>query len=586
MKNIVMTIALMGVCICLGIATPILAAEVDVHADVESRELFENMPVKGLITITHPRNIAIDDKSFKMEKAPLTVSLVKEEPMTATGDLVMSIYSFEIGPQPKGAHSLPSVSVKAGSKEYRSIPTTYQIKDGSASDTVPAQSSVAATTSSSVDSSVVLRFEPFIEGPSTLYPGQQTLVGYNYIFNVNLDTTGEETPLLEAKGLIKIGDKIVKEGENQGLSILQIAQIVQGDNPGEYSFGPSHLEGKAYRLNSMGQRVYAKQKISINTPSLTIKVEPFPAADKPISFNGALGNFTWQVKLLTPAIVQVGDEVSLQIDATGKGNLASLSLPELCCQPGISGFFRLSDLPPVGTVEGTIKHFVVTLRPLTDAVKEIPSLEFSSFDPDEKKYVIVRSEPIPLKVKPAANQPSNIPKPTPAQSEIPQRDWKDQWNQTSLIAIEGNYPLSSTDLQDFFLGTWWSLLVLPIGIGAFIFQINLKRQLEKMPKRVAEQGNVLLQSALNASPGSAEQYRLLQKALLVKLVERQELGSADIAVELLATSGMQGKVRSLLLAIEEKRFSGQVGYPNAQQLKEAQEIVAELDALDTKGGEL
>lgn len=582
MSKTATTFILLSVCYCLGIVTPILAAEVDVHADVETRELFENMPVKGLITINHPRQTAIDEKTFKLDNAPLAVTLVKEEPMTATGDLVLSIYSFELGPQPKGAHSLPSVSVKVGGKEYRSIPTTYQIKDSSAP-TSPAPGTAAGSGS---DSGVVLRFEPFIEGPTVLYPGQQTLVGYNYIFNVNLEATAEETPLLEAKGLIKIGEKIIKEGENQGLNILQVAQIVQGDKPGDYTFGPSRLEGKAYRINSIGQRNYIKQKIAVTAPALTIKVVPFPTADKPVSFNGALGNYTWQVKLLSPAMVQVGDEVSLGIDASGKGDLASLALPELCCQPGISGFFRLSDLPPIGTVDGPIKHFVVTLRPLTDAIKEIPSLEFSSFDPEAKKYIVVQSEPIPLTVKPAASQASSVrtPKPTTPRQEAPLGDWEDQWNQTSLIAIEGNYPLSSSDLQNLFLGTWWSLLVLPLGVGAFIFQINLKRQLEKMPsQRAAEQGNMLLQEALSAPQGSADQYRLLQKALLVKLVEKQELGSADIAVEQLATSGMQGKVRSLLLAIEEKRFSGQTGYPNAQQLKEAKEIGSELDAIESSG---
>src|SRR5262249_12112481 len=50
------------------------------------------------------------------------------------------------------------------------------------------------------------------------------------------------------------------------------------------------------------------------------------------------------------------------------------------------------------------KRLIFSLIPLTSFVKEIPSIEFSSFDPLSGKYVIRKSNPIPITVLPAARQ--------------------------------------------------------------------------------------------------------------------------------------------------------------------------------------
>ncbi|WP_206973100.1 hypothetical protein, partial [Vibrio parahaemolyticus] len=80
----------------------------------------------------------------------------------------------------------------------------------------------------------------------------------------------------------------------------------------------------------------------------------------------------------------------------------SISLPNIRRQPGFDGFFQMSDLPAVGvlTDQGDAKRFLVMMRPLTEAITQIPGVEFSFFNPENETYSTLQSPPIPIKVRP------------------------------------------------------------------------------------------------------------------------------------------------------------------------------------------
>lgn len=543
-----------------------LTADVKVEAEIEDKAIFEALPVKGLITVTYPSDQTINADSFRMEGKPLKVDHVQDIPMT-TGNLKISIFRFDVEPKDKGLHILPEISVVVGGKTYKSITSTYQVKGME-------DKGVSKNTEG-----IVLKLEAFVDGPTTLFPGQKTVLGYRYSFNGNIETSVEETPLLEAKGLIKVGEKIVKQAEKGDFSILQITQEVQGDKPGTYSFGPSTLEGFPYHQDSLGKRSYAKQKLSSVVPPVTITVKDFPTEDKPASFNGTLGNYQWTVALISPSSMSMGDEISLKADISGEGVMDTVKLPELCCQPGMTGLFRLGDLPPVGKTQDKTKTFVISMRPLSTSIKEIPSLEFSSFDPKTEKYVVSRSKPIPITVTALKTAP---PEPIHPDTQKPQEqvspDWQKSLSKTEPIEIEGIYPLTISDLQNCFLGTWWTLMLIPLGFGILIYQLNLQKFIaQKQTQVVVRQSQDYFDEALNAKPDSSERHNLLIKAFLLRLVERGELKSDNISPEQLSEEGLQGEVRSFLLGVEKKRYTGKnIGY-EAELIKNAKALFSKID---------
>lgn len=575
----------------------LLAVQVDV--DIES-QFFGSAPIAGTVIVSHSKEEKIDPTRFKLGNEPLKVELIKEEPMTASGDLVLSLFRFQLPPKTIGLHIFPEVTVVIGGKDYQSVPRTYEVKDAASNNYLPPpqaqiQSQQYSPPQTSLPQAVkpqpYLQLKTYIDGPEELYPGQQIMVGYRYFYTSSLDTTQEVIPLLDAEGFTKIGDKLIAEKELNGMSVQQITQKIEAKEPGDYTFGPSILEGYSYELDS-GRKVYSKEKLSSTAPAITLHVVPFPKADKPPSFNGAIGNFTWTVKLVSPTTVHVGDEIELSIDAKGDGNLDSVKLPELCCQPGMSGLFRLSDLPPVGEAKGDTKHFDVKLRPLSTAIKAVPQLEFSNFDPSTKKYVLFHSDPIPLTVislPSATSQPEPEAKSLPATPAQPEKESpKEQAlpSEPSVEAIDigSSYPLQSKDLHNLPFGTWWSLLILPFGCAALIFQYNLSRYLAALklkPKVISSEE--IFSRAQSAPLGSAEAHTLLSQAFLQRLEEKGAISTADITPEALPATGVIGEVRTLLCAMEETRYAGTETQEKEEALlKKARSLFDKLK----NGGEL
>lgn len=570
-KLLVVLIGLMFVSVFLS-----ADSNVYVTADINQYSAYENQVLKGTITVTHDQNDKVDAASLLLDKKPLQVEFIKDVQITSSSPIVISYYNFQIPAQPAGLYVLPEVSVKVGGKQYRSVMSSYAVQGGAqpasaqpppqqqgapvapvqppaASSAAPAAPSQPSPAPAPAPAAAVLRLEAAVEGPKPLYPGEQVNFTYRYFYNTSIDLTKEQLPLLDAEGFLKIGDEVQKNSVQNGLTVSEVIQVAEAVKPGDYSFGPSVIEGYAYTPGAGGQHIFTSGKLTSQAPGLTVTVSPFPEKDKPVSFNGAIGEYKFNVALTSSPDIEVGDEVTLSLDITGKGRLGGVKLPEMCCQPGFSGFLLPSGLPPVGTIKGDTKNFIVRLRPLNDAVKEIPSIEFSSFDPASSKYIVQHSKPIPIVVKASRGLPvQNLDQPQRKSPAATGPAYRPQ-----PIEIEGIFTLSASDLYNKWFGTWWVLAMIPFGIALLIYQVSLREYFEKMRKEAKLQtGSSLLQEALNEQKGSSRYFELINRALKLRLAEAGLIASPDIAAENLPTEGLPGEVRAFLLDVDERRFAG------------------------------
>lgn len=544
----------------LLISPSILFAQgVKVSAEV-SEKVYANQPFHGTVMITHNENQKIDPSSFRLGNDPLQVDLVKETRISPNEPLVISIYHFDMKGQSNGLHALPAVGVNVGGQVYYSTPTTYEALSG-------------GTYQPIVLGDASLKLETYVKGSRVLYPGERTIMGYRFIFNTNVGLSKEDLPLLEAKGLIKIGDPVNNDTQNGNISISDIAQEVQAGIPGTYVFAPSVIEGYAYTEDQYGNRSYSNALLRSETEKVVISVLPFPEQGKPGSFNGAVGKYTFQVKLLSPSQVDVGDEVSLGIEITGSGNMDTVSFPNLSCQPEFSGMFLPPDLPPAGKVTGNTKSFTVMLRPITSKVTEIPSIEFSYFDTEKRNYEVLHSKPIPLTVRQMPSAPKTEVQTTLVAENVKHSSgvWPTISTQPAPIEIESNEIIEVTDLYNLPFGTWYSLWLLPFGVLAFYVIVVAKHRFEKMRAAVkAKSSKEWLEEAHNTNLSPSAFYRSLNQALLVALVEKRLIPSSAISPENLPLSGIAGDVRNFLYDIEEKRFTGKGDLPRMSLLERAQ----------------
>lgn len=354
-----------------------------------------HFPLTGTITITHSPNEKIDSQSFELEGKPLEASQIKEVKMSAMGDTVVTLYSFQLPAQEKGLYVLSSLSVKIDGKRYTTVPSTYEVGEDTPSPPPLLSSSARQSTP------LIFSLQAQVKGPSTLYPGQRTQLFYQISYNRDVDLTRSILPMIHPAHLKKIGDVHIQDYQLKDVTVQQLIQEVEANTTGTFSFGPSSIEGYTYTVEGK-EKVYDPPLLRAEAPIVTLNVEAFPHANQPLSFTGGIGRIQGEAHLLSSPSLTVGERIQLQVEVKGIENLNDFRFPFLPCQPGFSGFFQMDDLAPLAEVKNKSKFFYVELRPLNAFIHHIPSIELSSFDPASKTYLIQHTSPIPLTV---ANRP-------------------------------------------------------------------------------------------------------------------------------------------------------------------------------------
>jgi len=132
-----------------------------------------------------------------------------------------------------------------------------------------------------------------------------------------------------------------------------------------------------------------------------VTVLPLPDAGRPAAFNGAVGEFHLTASL-DHATIEAGRPVTLTVAINGHGLVNSLREPAWPEIPGMRRYETITDLKMQAggnAVAGT-KTFKVTLIPLNSGKLRLPPVTYPVFDPEQRRYVTLRSEALSLAVKP------------------------------------------------------------------------------------------------------------------------------------------------------------------------------------------
>lgn len=518
------------------------AQEPRITASIDSDKAFENYPLTGLITITHDPKDKIDPSSVILDNKPLNIEFQKK--VVLADDLVFSIYKFSLSAQSKGLHALPAISVKIGNNEYHSIPTTYEVK---------------AFTSQNIKKSsqpAALQLKPILEVPQPLFPGEELELGYYFYFKGNIALTKENLPLLSPEGFEKIGDKKVNEYEQNGWHVQEIRQRFKALSPGQKNIPESLIEGYEYEENLVTKtKNYIEPLITAKAQPIEILVGNLPE-NKPVAFQGAVGQFDLHVSVEgdKEVIVENPLQLTIQISAEKADSLATVTAPELK-NLELTGLFRVDDFPVLSEVSGNTKKLVFQIYPLFTTIKEIPSIEFSFFDPQKRMYVTKKSEPISIVVKDivtGAYEPVDV-------SEKPK------------VKLS-NYRLSEMDLRNF--ASWNFFLIFPILIflvfAQYVFKKFIYSKVRSRPSRINF-------DALTASSKDTSQFfSLLNKFMLDELLRLNLIDQIPQNIDSLSDQGSIGKVKKFMKNIEEQRFTGQEIEPS-EYLTKTKNLIDELE---------
>ncbi len=141
------------------------------------------------------------------------------------------------------------------------------------------------------------------------------------------------------------------------------------------------------------------QQITLATKPVTITVKPLPAADKPLSFDGAVGKFAVRASLDKRSI-GANEIAHFKVVLSGEGNIPLINAPQVNWPQGIDLYdpsVKEDDDKAVSPIRGT-KEFNFSFSVKHPGTVIIPPVEFSYFDPKANAYKTLHTDSVVLEV--------------------------------------------------------------------------------------------------------------------------------------------------------------------------------------------
>lgn len=292
----------------------------------------------------------------------------------------------------------------------------------------------------------------------------------------------------------------------------------------------------------------------ITTRPVTIRVKPLPEP-RPTDFHGAVGSFTLESDL-SSSEAQLNDAITLKVTLRGSGNLNLAGEPVINFPQGIEKYDPKVTMRSSGTSSGS-KVFEYLLIPRNNGTFEIPPVSYTVFDPDQGKYVTLRTEGFTVNVTGAGSSEEGI-----APVYIPGEEVK-YLGQDIRYIRNGSGRLALTAAPLIAKLQYWLWFVLALFVTAVV--ILLRREQMKRNADIAGLRN--RKAAKNAR-------RRLAKANALLKSGRNELVNAEIARSLWGYLG--DKLRLPPFEITREKC-----YTALREKKTDEELIAELDRILT-----
>ncbi len=325
-------------------------------------------------------------------------------------------YSYYVQPKNIGKFKIGSASVDFNGKTYNTEPLAITVVKG-APQPKKSQQNSSGVSNEEIGKNLFIRA---VADRSKAYIGQQVTVTYKLYTRVNIASQMSVSKLPSYQGFwaeeIDVPNNIsftteTYEGKQYRVGVLKKVALFPSQS-GELSVTPFELnvpiqvQQKRQRSNNVFDDFFNDpffgnyKTINFDAKSNTLKIKaiPLPSENVPKSFNGAVGNYSFNVDASSNK-TSTNNPIDLKIDISGTGNIKLLNSPDISLPPGFEKYEpKTSDkINRTGQISGskTIDYLIV---PRVAGKKEIPAIQFSYFDPAKKSYVSLSSKPIVINV--------------------------------------------------------------------------------------------------------------------------------------------------------------------------------------------
>jgi len=326
---------------------------------------------------------------------------------------VKRIFSYTLVPMRTGEIRIPSASLVAEGKTFRSRPITVKVVDvGSELPAPPSRESRGNSPPSSRREKSRLFVTASVDHPE-VFVNQQLDLSFRLFREpgLNLGNLGfNEPPVV---GFVSADNKPREDRygttlEGGRYSVLEMKRAIFPISPGELVIESAEFKGDILTRLRRGDPffggvfadpfAYEREPFLLRTDPVSIRVKPLPPGAPP-DFSGAVGVYRMNAEV-SPDQVAVGEPVTVTVTVQGLGNLDAVAMPSLevgedfrSYDPEVSTQTRLA-----GDRVGGTKVFRQALVPLSSGRKQIPPVRMSYFDPAAGTFRQISSEPAEIKV--------------------------------------------------------------------------------------------------------------------------------------------------------------------------------------------
>lgn len=323
-------------------------------------------------------------------------------------------FSFYIQATQTGSFTIGTASVDHKGKTYKTQPIKITVVKGSSA---PNQQQLKnGTQNVNIADNVFIRASA---DRNKVLKGEQVTVTYKLYTRLDISSPqisklpsyqGFWAEELETSNRISFSTEVV-DGKQYRVGVLKKAALFPTQT-GELSVTPFELlipvmVPKQRRRGDIFDEFFndpffnQAQTVEYKATSnvLKINVQPLPSENIPSSFTGAVGSFTLDATIDKNSI-KANEPVTLKYTISGTGNIKLTDIPGLQLPAGFEKYEpKVSEqISRQSRISGrkTIEYLVV---PRIQGEKEIPSIEFSYFNPSSKKYITLTSPAFRLNIE-------------------------------------------------------------------------------------------------------------------------------------------------------------------------------------------
>lgn len=316
-----------------------------------------------------------------------------------------------------------------------------------------------------------------------------------------------------------------------------------------------------------------------------VRVQELPLDGKPLNFNGAVGEFDFDV-VASRNLLKSNESARISVNVSGKGNLNLFELPEINT-PSELEVYTPEKKDKIKVTPSGIKGYVKTEYTVVPEFKgkyKIPATEFSYFDPKKKEYVTLTSEDLFVEVLEGKEVTTN------SDNSIDKKKVTVTGTDFRYIATKSSFAPTETD--DFFKSNlYYLLLFLPmvfIPIGIIIAKQNEKRSNDIIGNKLRKADRLakkFLSEAKKQLGKNEAFYIALEKALHNYLKAKLRIETSDISKEkiraLLAEKNVDaGAIESFIdvfKSCDMARYSPMTVADMNNDYESAKEVITQID---------